>query len=97
MLGWEGGRSANVGNVLQCGHLGGAPLRVGVIGNVPADWEGSGQLSPSVCTTTDGVDATAEQGRDMDIPSPGGGDDGGGTTEDINLCFPLPKQFRVIY
>ena len=36
--------------------------------------EGAGRLSPPVDTKADRADTTAEQGRDLDITSPGGGD-----------------------
>ena len=37
---------ADVGNVLHRGGSGGSPLRVGVLGHVPAGWEGDGRISP---------------------------------------------------
>ena len=40
----EGGRCAGVGNVLHHGGSDGAPLRVKVVGYVPADWEGDGRI-----------------------------------------------------
>ena len=65
-------------NVLNHVGSGGSPLWVGVMGRVPADWEGSGRISPSGDTTTDGEDAISEWGRNLDISSPVGGDGGGG-------------------
>ena len=53
--GWDG--CAENGNVLHCSGSGGAPLRVGVMGHVPADWEGAGRISPSYDTADDGADA----------------------------------------
>ena len=61
----------DVRNYLHRGGSDGAPLWVGVVGHVPADWEGDGNNSPSGDTAADGADATSEQIWDMDIPSPG--------------------------
>ena len=49
---------ADVGNVLHRGGSGGAPLRVGVVGCVPEDWEGTRRFSPSGDTVTEGADDT---------------------------------------
>ena len=95
---WTGwGGCVDVGNFLHRGGSGGAPLRVGVVGHVPADWEGAGQHSPSGDTEVDGADTTYERIWDVDIPSPGAGNGGGKPAEDRKLCHPSPKNSRVKY
>ena len=66
------------------------------MGHVPADWEGAGRISSSVDTEAVGVDATSERVCGVDIPSPGGGNGGGGTVGDIKLRCPMPKQCRKV-
>ena len=67
------------------------------MGRVPADWEGAGRFSPSGDTAAYGVDVTSKQGRDVDIPSTGGGNGRGGTAGDKDLRHPFPKHCRSIY
>ena len=86
-----GGRCVDVGNILHHCVSSGSPLWVGVVGNVPADWEGDGQISPSGDMAADGAYATLKRGRYMEIPSPGRGDGRGGTAGDINLHKPSKK------
>ena len=93
--GWV--RCVDVGNFLHRGGSGGAPLRVGVVGHVPANWEGDGQNSPSEDTSADGADTTSERIWDVDIPSPGTVNGGCRPLEDRKLCHPYPKNCRVKY
>ena len=51
----------DVGIFLHHGGSGGAPLQVGVVGHVPADWEGAGQHSPSGDTAADREDTKYER------------------------------------
>ena len=67
------------------------------MGHVSMYWEVGGWLSPSVDTDSDGVDATAERGKDLYIPSPRGGDGEDMNAVDRNLRRPLPKQCCIIY
>ena len=92
-----GGRCTDVGNILHHCVSSGSPLWVGVVGNVPADWEGDGQNSPSEDTSADGADTTSERIWDVDIPSPGTVNGGCRPLEDRKLCHPYPKSCRVKY
>ena len=92
-----GGGCVDVGHVLHRGGLGGDILRVGVLGQVPEDWEGAGWLSPPGDTAADGADAMKERGRDLDIPSPGRGNGRGGTAIDRNLRRQSPDHYCKIY
>ena len=87
----------DVGNVLHHGGSGGAPLRVGVVGHVPADWEGARKHSESGDTVADRADTTSERIRDVDIPSPGAGNDGGKPAEDRKILHPSTKNCRIKY
>ena len=51
----------DVENFLHHGVSGGAPLRVGVVGHVPADQEGAGQHSPLGHMAAYRVDTTSER------------------------------------
>ena len=92
-----GGGCTVIGNVLNPIGSGDAPLRVGVVGRVPADWEGGGRIFPSGDMVADGADTTAERRWDGDIPSPRGGDGIVSSAVDIHLCRPSPKQCCSIY
>ena len=48
-----GGGRVDVMNVIHCGGSGSAPLRVGVVGYVPANWEGTERIQPSDDTVVD--------------------------------------------
>ena len=87
----------DVRNYLHRGGSDGAPLWVGVVGHVPADWEGAGHYSPSGYTVADGVDSISERIWDVDIPSPGDINGGGKPAEDRKLCHLSPKNSRVKY
>ena len=87
----------DVENFLHHGVSGGAPLRVGVVGHVPADQEGAGQHSPLGHMAAYRVDTTSERIWDVEIPSPGDRNGGGKPAEDRKLCHPSPKNFRVKY
>ena len=59
---WAVGVSCtDVGNFLHFGGSGGDPLRFGVMGHVPTDWEDAGNISPLVDTAADGMYATYER------------------------------------
>ena len=59
---WTGwGGCMDVRNFFHRGGSGGVSLRVGVVGHVPTDWEGTGQYSPSRDTVAEGADTTSEQ------------------------------------
>ena len=73
-----GGRYTDAGGVKYRGGSGRTLMQARDAVRVPADWEDAGIISPSGSTETDGADATAELEQDMDIPSPGGGNNGGG-------------------
>ena len=76
------GGCADVGNVLHHNGAGGDTLWVGVMDHVPAYWEGAGWISTSGDEAVDGENDTSGQGRDVDLPSPGEGNDIGGTARD---------------
>ena len=84
-------------NVLHQGGSGGAPLRVGVVGHVPVDWEGAGWILPLGDTAADGEYVTSKQGKEVDTPSPGRGDGGGGNAGDRSIHPLLSKQCCAIY
>ena len=68
---WTGwGRCVDVENFLHRGGSGGVSLRVGVVGHVPTDWEGTGQHSPSGDAVAEGADTTYKLIWHVDIPSP---------------------------
>ena len=48
------------------------------MGHATADWENAGRFSPLGDTAADRAGVTAEQGWDMEVTSPGGGDGRGG-------------------
>ena len=88
---------ADVGNVLHRSGSGGATLQVGVVGHVPADWEGAGRISTLGNTAADGEDATEEWVWYLDTPSPGGGDGGGYNVVYRNLSQLYPEHCCKIY
>ena len=95
---WTGGGGfMDAGNVLHRGGPGGAPLRVGFVCHVSADWEGAGRLSPSGDTSADRENATSEWGQDLGITSPVGGNGGGRNAGDRKLRRPPPEHFCEIY
>ena len=75
----------DVENFLHHGVSGGAPLRVGVVGHVPADQEGAGQHSPLGHMAAYRVDTTSERIWGVEIPSPGAGNSGGKPAEDRRI------------
>ena len=98
MSAWTGGGGRTYdGNVLYHVSSGGTPIRVKDVGRVPVDWEDSGKISPSGGMETDGVDVTSELGQEMDAPSPGEGDGGGGCALVGDLRCPPPEHLRIIY
>ena len=95
---WTGvGGCVDIGIFLHHNGSGGAPLWVRVVGHIPEDWEDSGMISPSRDTVDDGVDATEEWGRDMEIPSPGGGYGGGRNVVGGYLRCPPSEHHHIIY
>ena len=86
-----------VGNFLHFGGSGGAPLQVGVVGRIPADWEGAGQNSPPGDAAYYRVDATSERISYVDIPSLGASNGGGKPAKYRKLFHPSPKICRVKY
>ena len=57
----EKGRMHGRQECLQWGVSGYAPLHIGVVVHVPADWEGAGQHSPSGDTAADREDTKYER------------------------------------
>ena len=98
MVSWRGrGGCADIGKFLHRGGSGGAHLWVRVVVHVPKYWEGAERISPSSDATHDGAGATAEWGRYLDIPSPGGVDGGGVNSGVGDLHLPPPEHCRSIY
>ena len=87
----------DVENFLHHGVSGGAPLQVGVVGRIPADWGGAGQNSPLGDTADYRLYATSERISYVDIPSLGASKDRGKPAKDRKLFHPSPKICRVKY
>ena len=92
-----GGRGADVCNVLHCGVSGCAPQQVVGVGHFLANWEDTGRISPLGDTSAGEACATSELGRDMDAPSHGGGNTGGGHGRGGYLCCPPSEHRHKIY
>ena len=86
-----------VGIFLHFGGSGVAPLQVGVVGRIPADWEGARQNSPLGDAAYYRLDATSEQISYVDIPSLGAINGGGRPAKDRKLFHPSPKICRIKY
>ena len=91
------GRTRRFRDVLYHGSSGGIHIGVRDVGNVPADWEDAGRISPQGGMETDREDATSEPVRDTDVPSPVGRDIRGGSTGGGDLRHPPSDPRRAIY
>ena len=65
--------------------------------SVSKDWEDNGRLSTSGDTEADGEDSIAERRRDVDVPSPGGGNGGYRNVGGGDLCISPSEHRHKIY
>ena len=87
-----GGICVELGDVLHRSGSDSDPLWIGVVGRVPADWDGAGRISPLSDTEIDGAESTSEQGQDLDLTYPGVSNGRGRDSGDQNIHRLLPEH-----